>query len=162
MFKEFENNDGVLLIEGFFERWRIVSRIHASAYLGQRIIMCAIMREVLQISHTGLGSLVIKCEWVTWKWPILALFIISYSLLNKLSGYAHLITVFWRFLVYLILVGLPSFYNSFLHFINEIFRWDFIDGEGSWGWNRLINHFISFFVPWDSYVRWDLHKFDFE
>jgi hypothetical protein len=39
-----------------------LGRIRVAANLGQRIIMCAIVRGALQVSHTGLGSLIIKCE----------------------------------------------------------------------------------------------------
>jgi hypothetical protein len=120
----------------------------------------------IEICHT-MDSLVIRYEWVIWERLILELFIIIYSLLDELSGYIHLNTVFFyvsEFVTirYWIPVILPCFYNPFVGFIHLIFEWDFIYDGGSWGYNHLICHFISFFVPRDTYVGWDPHKLDFD
>lgn len=73
----------------------LLRRCRDEEYLGQWMVMWAIVIGVLQMLHNGLGFLVIGYKCVRFVWSILAIIICSLQV--ELSGCFHLDVVFLMF-----------------------------------------------------------------
>jgi len=80
LFEQFENNSGVMLIEGFFWQWDDAKlSIWGSEWLCERLYYCKMsFTYYFTHSHDGLGTLVIKLKWIRFEWPILVIDIYNY------------------------------------------------------------------------------------